>query len=64
MSAAMKRAGIAAADLDYINAHGTSTQVGDEIELGAVERLLGNDVKAVVNKSNAAWDMSFTALTK
>ncbi|WP_257168240.1 beta-ketoacyl-ACP synthase II [Bradyrhizobium sp. SRS-191] len=42
MSAALKRAGITAVDLDYINAHGTSTQVGDEIELGAVERLLGN----------------------
>jgi 3-oxoacyl-[acyl-carrier-protein] synthase II len=42
MSAAMKRAEIAASDIDYINAHGTSTQVGDEIELGAVERLLGN----------------------
>ncbi|MGY4309150.1 3-oxoacyl-[acyl-carrier-protein] synthase II [Bradyrhizobium sp. USDA 4369] len=42
MSAAMKRAGITAADIDYINAHGTSTQIGDEIELGAVERLLGN----------------------
>jgi len=40
MSAAMKRAGITSADIDYINAHGTSTQVGDEIELGAVERLL------------------------
>ena len=42
MAAALKRAGIAAADLDYINAHGTSTPVGDEIELRAVERLLGN----------------------
>ncbi|MGC2082043.1 MAG: beta-ketoacyl-ACP synthase II [Bradyrhizobium sp.] len=42
MSAAMKRAGISASDIDYINAHGTSTQVGDEIELGAVERLLGD----------------------
>jgi len=42
MSAALKRAGLTAADIDYINAHGTSTQVGDEIELGAVERLLGN----------------------
>jgi len=29
MSAAIKRAGIAASDIDYINAHGTSTQVGD-----------------------------------
>ncbi|KPL54882.1 beta-ketoacyl-ACP synthase II [Prosthecomicrobium hirschii] len=42
MSAAMKRAGITAADIDYINAHGTSTPLGDEIELGAVQRLVGN----------------------
>jgi 3-oxoacyl-[acyl-carrier-protein] synthase II len=42
MRAAIKRAGIDVADLDYINAHGTSTPLGDEIELGAVERLLGN----------------------
>jgi len=47
MSAAMKRAGIVASDIDYINAHGTSTQVGDEIELGAVERLLGNAASKV-----------------
>ena len=42
MTMAMKRAGIAAGDLDYINAHGTSTPLGDEIELGAVQRLVGN----------------------
>ncbi|XSG82393.1 MAG: beta-ketoacyl-ACP synthase II [Methyloligella sp. ZOD6] len=42
MSAAVQRAGIDAADIDYINAHGTSTPMGDEIELGAVERLFGN----------------------
>ena len=47
MAAAMKRAGITTADIDYINAHGTSTQVGDEIELGAVERLLGNAASKV-----------------
>ena len=42
MTAAVKRAGIDAADIDYINAHGTSTPMGDEIELGAVERIFGN----------------------
>ncbi len=42
MRAAVNRAGIAPADIDYINAHGTSTPMGDEIELGAVERLFGN----------------------
>ena len=41
MSAALKRAGITADKIDYINAHGTST-MADTIELGAVERLLGD----------------------
>src|SRR5712671_809522 len=47
MRNALKRAGITNSDIDYINAHGTSTQVGDEIELGAVERLLGNAASRV-----------------
>ncbi len=47
MMGAMKRAGVTPSDIDYINAHGTSTQVGDEIELGAVERLLGNAASRV-----------------
>ena len=41
MSMAIKRAGISADDIDYINAHGTSTPLGDEIELGAVQRVVG-----------------------
>ncbi len=42
MSMALKRAGISAGDIDYVNAHGTSTPLGDEIELNAVQRLVGN----------------------
>jgi 3-oxoacyl-[acyl-carrier-protein] synthase II len=42
MMAAIKRAGISPTEIDYINAHGTSTQVGDEIELAAVQRAVGN----------------------
>src|SRR5712691_6652793 len=42
MTMAIKRAGIAPAEVDYINAHGTSTPMGDEIELNAVQRIVGN----------------------
>ncbi len=47
MKAALKRAGLTASDIDYVNAHGTSTPLGDEIELRAVERLLGNSAGRV-----------------
>lgn len=43
MKMALARAGVSPAEIDYINAHGTSTPLGDEIELGAVQRLVGND---------------------
>ena len=42
MKAAMARANIGPHEIDYVNAHGTSTPMGDEIELNAVERLFGN----------------------
>ena len=41
MRVAIESAGLEPADIDYVNAHGTSTPLGDEIELGAVERLFG-----------------------
>jgi 3-oxoacyl-[acyl-carrier-protein] synthase II len=44
MQVAMKRSGLDLADIDYINAHGTSTPLGDELELGAVRRLFGNNI--------------------
>ena len=51
MQMAVKRAGISPADIDYINAHGTSTPLGDEIELGAVTRLLGDAAGKVAMSS-------------
>jgi 3-oxoacyl-[acyl-carrier-protein] synthase II len=51
MKAALKRANLTPADIDYINAHGTSTPLGDEIELRAVERLVGNAAGALTMSS-------------
>jgi 3-oxoacyl-[acyl-carrier-protein] synthase II len=44
MEMAVKRSGLALGDIDYINAHGTSTPLGDELELGAVRRLFGDNL--------------------
>ncbi len=44
MQVALRRSGLDLQDIDYINAHGTSTPLGDELELGAVRRLFGNHV--------------------
>ncbi|MCA0432650.1 MAG: beta-ketoacyl-ACP synthase II [Proteobacteria bacterium] len=51
MQAALKRAGISVSDIDYVNAHGTSTPLGDEIELRAVERLVGNNAAKLAMSS-------------
>ena len=55
MQAALKRAGITPGEIDYINAHGTSTPLGDEIELGSVTRLLGDAAgKATMSSTKSA----------
>jgi 3-oxoacyl-[acyl-carrier-protein] synthase II len=54
MAMALRKAGVEPKDIDYINAHGTSTPLGDELELGAVRRLFGdaiNDVSMSSTKS-------------
>jgi 3-oxoacyl-[acyl-carrier-protein] synthase II len=44
MQMAMKKSGLDLAEIDYVNAHGTSTPLGDELELGAVRKLFGNHI--------------------
>jgi 3-oxoacyl-[acyl-carrier-protein] synthase II len=44
MAMAMKKSGLDLSDIDYVNAHGTSTPLGDELELNAVRRLFGNNI--------------------
>src|ERR1051325_5802818 len=44
MEMALKKSGLQPGDIDYVNAHGTSTPLGDELELGAVRRLFGNAI--------------------
>jgi len=51
MQAALRNAGLTPDAIDYVNAHGTSTPAGDEIELGAVARLLGNHAGRVTMSS-------------
>ncbi len=51
MRAAFKNGGVAPGDVQYINAHGTSTPMGDDLELQAVERFFGDDSRNVAMSS-------------
>ncbi|HEX5537541.1 MAG TPA: beta-ketoacyl-ACP synthase II [Sphingobium sp.] len=44
MEMALRKSGLSLSDIDYVNAHGTSTPLGDELELGAVRRLFGSAI--------------------
>jgi 3-oxoacyl-[acyl-carrier-protein] synthase II len=52
MRAALRRAALSADEVDYVNAHGTSTPLGDEIELNAVKRLFGEASKSMSMSSS------------
>ena len=55
MQMALKRAGINADAIEYVNAHGTSTPLGDEIEVKAVRRLLGDHAaKTMMSSTKSA----------
>lgn len=51
MEKAVKDAGIAAKEIDYINAHGTSTEMNDRLETVAIKKLLGEDANKVAISS-------------
>ena len=51
MRAALRNGGLQPGDIQYVNAHGTSTPLGDDLELEAVERLFGDDAKGLAMSS-------------
>jgi 3-oxoacyl-[acyl-carrier-protein] synthase II len=53
MSIALKDAGLLPSDIQYINAHGTSTEVGDKIETIAIKRVFGADTKVAVSSTKS-----------
>jgi 3-oxoacyl-[acyl-carrier-protein] synthase II len=53
MSNALRDAGIAPSDVQYINAHGTSTEVGDKTETVAIKRVFGPDTKVAVSSTKS-----------
>jgi 3-oxoacyl-[acyl-carrier-protein] synthase II len=51
MKAALRNGGMEPADIQYVNAHGTSTPLGDDLELEAVERFFGDAARGVAMSS-------------
>jgi 3-oxoacyl-[acyl-carrier-protein] synthase II len=51
MEAALRNAAMSPGEIGYVNAHGTSTPMGDEIEVGAVERLFGAAADGLIMSS-------------
>jgi len=51
MKAALRNGGLAPEDIQYVNAHGTSTPLGDDLELEAVERFFGDSAKGLAMSS-------------
>src|SRR3546814_16411108 len=62
MQMAFKKAGLKPEDVDYINAHGTSTPLGDELELGAVRRLRSEERR--VGKECVSVDLGGRRIVK
>jgi 3-oxoacyl-[acyl-carrier-protein] synthase II len=54
MEAALKQGGLSVKDIDYVNAHGTSTPVGDKMELETIQGLFGEDCVPVVTSTKGA----------
>ena len=53
MGNAIKRAGLTPADIAYVNTHGTSTPVGDPIELNGIKMVFGEDSRVAVNSTKS-----------
>lgn len=65
MKDALKKAGLEPGDIDYINTHGTSTPVGDPIEVNAIKTLFGNNIPPVSStKGNTGHLMGAGGITE
>ena len=54
MEAALRHAGVGASDVGYVNAHATSTPLGDAVEAAAIESVVGRDSSCMVSSTKGA----------